>query len=219
METKRLVLAFALSAAVLIGWYVLFPPPPPAPAKPAATAAAAPKTAAPGTPAAASPATAAAPAAAAAAPRPVAPAVPVEPIVAAAAETVEVVQPLYTARLSNEGAGLTAFVLAQHRDAAGKPLDLVRQGAPYPGRTLALDPADPFLARAAKARFTVAKEENGSEKTVRFRYREADGKRTDRDLRVPQLLRHRTEGRARGPAPARSESSSARASGTPPATS
>ena len=30
METKRLVLAFALSAAVLIGWTVLFPPPKPA---------------------------------------------------------------------------------------------------------------------------------------------------------------------------------------------
>ncbi|MGZ5428189.1 MAG: membrane protein insertase YidC, partial [Thermoanaerobaculia bacterium] len=43
METKRLVLAFALSAAVLIGWTVLFPPPKPsAPAaRPAATAPAA----------------------------------------------------------------------------------------------------------------------------------------------------------------------------------
>ena len=174
METKRLVLAFALSAAVLIGWYVLFPPPAPAPAKPAAPAAA-PKTAAPGVLAAASPAAAAAPQPAAAAPQPAAPAIPREPIVAAAAETIEVRQPLYTARLSNEGAVLTAFVLAQHRDGAGKPLDLVRQDAPYPGRTLALDPADPFLARAAKARFAVAKEENGSEKTVRFRYREADG--------------------------------------------
>ena len=70
---------------------------------------------------------------------------------------------------------MTSFVLVQHRDGAGKPLDLVRQGPPYPGFTLALDPADPFLARAAKARFAVTKEENGSEKTVRFRYREADG--------------------------------------------
>ncbi len=97
------------------------------------------------------------------------------PIAASAPETVEVREPLYTARLSNEGGVLTSFVLLQHRDGAGKPLDLVRQGAPYPGRTLALDPADPFLARAAKALWVASKEENGNEKTVRFRYREADG--------------------------------------------
>ena len=176
LETKRLVLAFALSAAVLIGWYVLFPPPAPPPAKPAAGAAA-PKATVPGVPAAVSPAAASAtgPAPATPAPAVSAPAVPVAPIAASAAETVEIREPRYTARLSNEGGVLTSFVLLQHRDGAGKPLDLVRQGAPYPGRTLALDPADPFLARAAKARWVVSKEENGNEKTVRFRYREADG--------------------------------------------
>ncbi len=177
METKRLVLAFALSAAVLIGWYVLFPPPAP-PVRPATPAAAA-RTAAAGAPAPLSPATASSTGAAAppvaAAPAPAVPAAPVEPIAAAAGESVEIREPLYTARLSNEGGVLTSFVLVQHRDGAGKPLDLVRQGAPFPGRTLALDPADPFLERAAKAHWTVSKEENGNEKTVRFRYREADG--------------------------------------------
>ena len=42
METKRLVIAFALSAAVLIGWTIVFPPPkaPHPAARPAAKAAA-----------------------------------------------------------------------------------------------------------------------------------------------------------------------------------
>ena len=176
METKRLVLAFALSAAVLIGWYVLFPPPPPAPAKPAPVSAAA-KTAGAEAPV---PAAAAAPAAQAPSPAPpVSPAPPpvaATPIAAAAAEVVEVREPLFTARLSNEGGVLTSFVLLQHKDGAGKPLDLVRQGAPYPGRTLGLDESDAFLARAAKARWAVSKEDgNANEKIVRFRYREADG--------------------------------------------
>ena len=174
METKRLVLAFALSAAVLIGWYVLFPPPP-APAKPAPTATAA-KTASAALAAPTALAAAPAPAAPAPAASPAPPPVPATPIAANAAEIVEVREPLFTARLSNEGAVLTSFVLLQHRDGAGKPLDLVRQGAPYPGRTLGLDETDPFLARAAKAHWAVSREDgNGNEKTVRFRYREADG--------------------------------------------
>jgi YidC/Oxa1 family membrane protein insertase len=174
LETKRLVLAFALSAAVLLGWYVLFPPPVPAPApvkpKPAVAAASAASTSAPVSPAAAAGQAATAGQAA----RPQAP-VAVEPVSASGLESVEVRGPLYTAHLSNEGGVLTSFVLRQHRDGAGKPLDLVRQGAPYPGRTLELDAADPFLARAARARYTVTREESGNEKTVRFHYREADG--------------------------------------------
>ena len=176
METKRLVLAFALSAAVLIGWYVLFPPPP-APAKPVPAAAAA-KTAVAGAPVPAAAASAAAAPAPAASPAPPPAAAPIAaaPIAADAAEVVEVREPLFTARLSNEGGVLTSFVLLQHKDGAGKPLDLVRQGAPYPGRTLGLDEADAFLARAAKARWAVSKEDgNANEKIVRFRYREADG--------------------------------------------
>ena len=168
METKRLVLAFALSAAILVGWYWLFPPP--APAAPKAPPAPAAATATAPAPVAASPAAVAAPVAAPA-PAPVR----VEAIGAAAAETLEVRQPLYTARLSNEGGVLASFVLLQHTDGRGKPLDLVRHGAPFPGATLGLDPADPFLERAAKARWAVSREDGAREKTVRFRYREADG--------------------------------------------
>lgn len=178
METKRLVIAFALSAAILIGWTLVFPPakpPQPAP-RPVASAV---------TSAAASAVTAtspgAAPAASAKAGAPVAASIaattrePVTPVSAGAEETVEVRSPLYTARLSNEGGVLRSFVLTHHRDGAGRALDLVRQGAPFPGATLALDPADAFLARAAKARFAVEKESGNGITTVRFRYREASG--------------------------------------------
>jgi YidC/Oxa1 family membrane protein insertase len=180
LETKRLVLAFALSAAVLIGWYVLFPPPAaqPAPGKPGATATKpGAASSAPAAPVAAPATVGAAASAPALAPAPVPTPAParVTPIEASGAEFVEVREPLFTARLSNEGGVLTSFVLLQHRDGSGKPLDLVRQNPPYPGRILELDPADPFLVRAARARYVVSREENGNTKTVSFRYREADG--------------------------------------------
>jgi YidC/Oxa1 family membrane protein insertase len=168
LETKRLVLAFALSAAVLIGWTVLFPPPKPAaPAVkpvPSAPAAAASGTTTAPTPQAAAPIRAPAPSRE-----------PVIPVSSEAEETVEVRSPLYTARLSNEGGVLKSYVLTHHRDAAGKALDLVRQGASFPGATLALDPADAFLARAAKARFAVEREAGNGVTTLRMRYREASG--------------------------------------------
>ena len=174
METKRLVIAFALSAAVLIGWTIVFPPPKsPQPATgPGARAAA--SVAAPTTSSQATAGTAQ-PAAQAPPPSPALPREPVTPVSAGVEESIEVRSPLYTARLSNEGGVLKSFVLTQHRDGAGKALDLVRQGAPFPGATLALDPADAFLARAAKARFAVEKESGNGVTTVRFRYREPSG--------------------------------------------
>lgn len=172
METKRLVIAFALSAAVLIGWTIVFPAPspPPAAARPAGSAATAPATASPASAAPAPPSDPPAAQGPGGAPRE-----PVMPVFAGAEETVEVRSPLYTARLSNEGGVLKSFVLTQHRDSAGKALDLVRQGAPFPGATLVVDPADAFLARAAKARYAVERESGNGVTTVRFRYREANG--------------------------------------------
>jgi YidC/Oxa1 family membrane protein insertase len=168
LETKRLVLAFALSAAVLIGWTVLFPPP-----KSTAPAARLAATAPAMTPSA----TTAAPATQTSVPGPAAQAAreSAVPVSAGAEELVEVRSPLYTARLSNEGGALKSFVLTHHRDGTGKALDLVRQGPPFPGATLTLDPADPFLARAQKAHFTVEKETGNGVTSVRFRYREATG--------------------------------------------
>jgi YidC/Oxa1 family membrane protein insertase len=174
LETKRLVIAFALSAAVLIGWTIVFPPPKsPQPKRPVAGATA--PAAAPAASLQAAPAASAQPAAQAPVPSPSLPREPVPPVSAGTEETVEVRSPLYTARLSNEGGVLKSFVLTHHRDGAGKALDLVRQGAPFPGATLALDPADAFLAGAAKARFAVERESGNGVTTVRFQYREASG--------------------------------------------
>ena len=166
MDTKRLILALALSAAVLILWTVLFPPPPPKPVLPGPTPAATKSPTSAETAPTAPPAGPAVPA-----PPPVA----VPPVAAAAEETVDVDAGLYRARLSNRGGTLQSFTLKRFRDAAGKPLDLVRHGDGFPGFTLAIDPSDPFLARAGQALFAVDKVEKDGTVTLRFRYREEDG--------------------------------------------
>ncbi|MEO6324142.1 MAG: membrane protein insertase YidC, partial [Thermoanaerobaculia bacterium] len=175
METKRLAIFFALSAALLILWPILFPPPKPVRpvgGGPPASASIAPASgsAAPGTQAAAAPPPVAAPVLEAGRP-----AVRVEPIVASEGKNVVVTTPLYTARLSNRGGELLNFVLQRFKDATGQPLDVVRHGPGFPGRTLSLDPKDAFLQRAASALYQVETETVGLETRVRFRYREADG--------------------------------------------
>ncbi len=182
MESKRLALAFGLSAAVLILWTILFPPerPKPGPAgtpgsgatatAPVASAAGATTppaaTAAPVVPAG----QAAAQPAATAAPR----AVAVTPIAAAEPRDYVVSTALYTARLSNRGGDLTAFALKKFQDHAGQPLDLVRHGDSYPGRILTLE-GDAFLKRAATALHEADVRTEGLRTIVRFRYREPDG--------------------------------------------
>jgi len=166
LDTKRLILALALSAAVLIVWTMLFPPPPPRPAPPSPTPAA---TKAPASQAPAPTVVPTAPAA------PAPPPVSVPPVAAAAEETVAVDAGLYHATLSNRGGTIRSFTLKRFQDAAGRPLDLVRHGAGFPGFTLAPDPSDPFLARAGQALFKVEKAEKDGAVTILFRYREADG--------------------------------------------
>lgn len=166
MDTKRLVIALTLSAAVLILWTLVFPPPPPPKpaARPAPTAAA--EGVATATPA---PAAASVPAPAA----PVARNIP--PIEAASESLITVESGLYRATLTNRGGAVRAFTLKAYKDSTEHPLDLVRESPGFPGVTLTLDPADPFLSRAARALFTVEKEEKDATVTLRFRYREADG--------------------------------------------
>src|SRR5207247_4078275 len=101
--------------------------------------------------------------------------VAVEPIAAEKAEEILVATPLYSAKLSNVGGALDAFVLSRFKDAKGEPLDLVRHGAGFPGRTLVLEPKDPFETRAAKALYRVEREEAAGETRVVLTYREADG--------------------------------------------
>ncbi len=173
MDSKRLALAFGASAAILILWTLLFPPPKPAPR--AAAPAVPTKTTAAGEGAASLAATPVPTAAAAptAAPAPAA----VAPIVAAAPRHLTVKNGVLAVRLSNRGGEVVSAGLIRFRGGHGGdvPLELVRKDAPFAGRTLVYDPADPFLGRAGAALHETTVETGRNEVVVRFRYREADG--------------------------------------------
>ncbi len=172
MDFKRLSIAFILSAAVLILWPKIFPPPPTSGLGKSAVV----PTAAPAS-AAAGPASSPVPAAARAAEpiRAEKPRVGVPPVSAAEASDVVVSTALYEARLSNQGGDLVSWTLRRFKDASGKDLDLVRRTSPFPGRIARLDPADPFATRAAAALYQVTRETKGLDAIVRFHYREANG--------------------------------------------
>lgn len=199
METaKGIGIAVVLSILIWVAWTTLMPQPKPAPpavAKPV-TVGATPTAAAPPAPVGVS-ATAAAPVA------PVAAAAPVEPIGEATERFVTVETPVFTVRLSNRGGAVTSLRLKAHRDSKKEPLDLVRAGAPFPGETLALLAADPFLERAAKAFHVAVQEETKSGPRVTFRYREADGATLTRtyDFAQGYVLAHRIEREGPGPRP------------------
>jgi YidC/Oxa1 family membrane protein insertase len=172
LDFKRLSIAFILSAAVLILWPKIFPPPPtPGLGKSAVVPTAAPASAAAG------PASSPVPAAARAAEpiRAEKPRVGVPPVSATEASDVVVSTALYKARLSNQGGDLVSWTLRRFKDASGKDLDLVRRTSPFPGRIARLDPADPFATRAAAALYQVTRETKGLDAIVRFHYREANG--------------------------------------------
>lgn len=123
METRRLLLAFVLSLAVIAIWYTLFPPAKPKPETPAAPAAKAP----------ASPAaqggTAPAPGAPAAQ-VPGIPAVAAAPAVQGTAEEKITIQDGRTrAVLTNRGAQLLSMTVPQKSDPKSGTLELVRQRA------------------------------------------------------------------------------------------
>jgi len=174
VDLKRLAIAFVLSAAVLFLWPKLFPPPPQPP-----------KTAPAPTPVAVAPSPSAGPAAApvarqasagtaTASSEPARP-ISVKPVSAGEAVDLVVSTGRYVARVSNQGGDLLSWTLKGVKDGHGKELDLVRRDHPFPGRTLRLDPTDPFLARANAALYAVEREEKGLESIVRFHYREATG--------------------------------------------
>lgn len=181
MDYKRLLIAIILSAGVLFLWPKVFPPPP-APARAVPTA-----------PATTSPTSTAAPARS--------PSVPgragvvadrvtkgttpvhVEPVGADAEREETVETPLYVARVSNRGGVLVSFRLRRYDDATKQPLDLVRHGGGFPGRTLAIDPVDPFLARAGGALFQLEREDVDGETILRLHYREESGEGVRRTWR------------------------------------
>jgi YidC/Oxa1 family membrane protein insertase len=115
-----MILAVALSIAILLGYQYFMPSPPPAP-PPAAkdnTAALSPAGKAPAAKPLVQPAAAGGVAAAGG----------LIPGVAAAARAIEVKTPLYTARISTAGGGIDSFLLNDYKDVSGpggKRLDIV----------------------------------------------------------------------------------------------
>lgn len=115
---KRMILAVALSIAVLLGYQYFYSPPPPPPAAPAARD----NAAAPAAPGARTDASRGADGAPAAAPGGLA------ARSAASPRAIVVTTPLYTATLSTAGGGITSFLLTEYKDVpgpAGRPLDIV----------------------------------------------------------------------------------------------
>ncbi|HEY1251719.1 MAG TPA: membrane protein insertase YidC [Thermoanaerobaculia bacterium] len=160
---KRLLLAAALSLAVLMfwEWAVPKPPRPVPPPRPAS-----------GQAAAAAP-TASAAASAGAAPEPAPPAAAAAPESAAEETAVTLENDVFRARFSNRGAALQSFVLTHYTDEQKRPLELIRTLPPELPRPFGLDFGKDAetTRRVANALFVV---ERDSDKRVRFRY--ADGK-------------------------------------------
>jgi YidC/Oxa1 family membrane protein insertase len=140
---KRLLLAAALSLAVLVAWELIVPKPKP-PARPAArpaTAAVSPSPAAATAPAESSPAAAI-------------------PPVAAETESATVLRnDVVELTLSNRGAVLSSLILKKYTDDQKRPLELVRQLPPPATRPFAIDfPGRPEeTSRASSALFAVEK--------------------------------------------------------------
>ena len=179
MEERRLLLAVALSLVVLTAYSLLFAPaptpPPPAPASSPALPAAAPL-------------------APAASPSPAARAevAPPAPSVADERERrVEVSAPEYTVAFTNRGARLVSWTLTRHRDAAGRPEEMVpAQGAGV--RPLDVETGDPALdERLREALFRPSAEalsvSGEAPQTLRFEY-------SDGDLVATKTLQFRSAG-------------------------
>jgi YidC/Oxa1 family membrane protein insertase len=147
---KRMILAIAMSLAVLIGYQYFYSPPPPPPGvvgKDNVSAAAAPAATGGAT---ASPATVAG---------------GLTAKTASSARTITVKTPLYSAALTTEGGAVSSFLLNDYKDApgpGGKPLDILGGKKPLqPTLSLYLDedrpplPSPPVFASDAPAEIAV----------------------------------------------------------------
>jgi len=155
---KRMILAIALSLAVLLGYQYFTSAPPPPPGAVPGKENAAPVPATPGKSGAPA---ATAPAAGGLAPK-----------IAASVRTISVKTPLYTAILTTEGGAVSSFLLNAYKDApgpGGKPLDIVGGKKPsLSPLSLYLDedrpplPSPPVFASDAPAVIAVKAGENRS---------------------------------------------------------
>ncbi len=150
-SSKRVILAFSLSFAILMGWRFLFPPPaePPAKCPPAVQAPAdAPKPAAPNVPAVSN-----APVAATSPTAPVA--LPVQQ--GSKAEEIVVENELSRVTFSTEGAVVKSWVLKKYKDEKGQPLDIVNAAACRTlGFPMSLGLADQELTKTLNSALYVA---------------------------------------------------------------
>ena len=162
---KRLLLAAALSLAVLALWEVLVPKP----RRPASNAVAAPGAAlvaSPGVPAAAPTTSAALPVASTATPQkenlP-------PPLAGSAEEAATVENDVMRLTFSNRGAVVQSLLMLRHTDDEKKPLDLVRQLPPPAEKPLSIDfPGNPELTRrVGQALFAVDRVSN---RALRFSF-------------------------------------------------
>ena len=161
---KRLLLAAALSLAVLALWEFVQPKPQKPPASAAAPATAAASAASPGVPTAL-PASAEVPVAAAASKTEPMPA----PVAGRAEERPTLENDVVRAVFSNQGAVLTSLLLLRHTDDQKKPLDLIRQMPPPAQKPLAITfPGNAELTgRVAAALFAVERE---GDRALHFTY-------------------------------------------------
>ncbi len=178
MDTKRLLIAALLSLAVLLAWQALFPPEPP-PGSPEAVEPARAVEGAPAPPSGAPPTTPAEAAESAETAEAAEPLEPVEPLAAEREERVVVDGPGYRVIFTNRGAQILSFELAEHRNAAGGPVDLVRarERGPYPFALVAEDGAPSPLAEAL---FAVERSRAEGGQVIEFGYRGPEGRASKR---------------------------------------
>jgi YidC/Oxa1 family membrane protein insertase len=185
MDNRRLLLAAALSLAVIVGWQLLVPVRAPEEAVPAA----------PPAPAATPPPPATQAASPAVEPTQTAePEAP--PVVATAEERVVLETDEVRAEFTNRGGELVAFALKRQLGTDGAPLDLVRRRE-EPPYFFALADAEGASLPLASELWAV---ERGAEREVTFAYRGAQGRGRKRfALRPDGLLAVEIEVEAGGP--------------------
>ena len=171
---KRMILAIAMSLAVLVGYQYFFsaPTPPPGVAAGKDNAAAVPASAANG----------------GSAPAPAAVAGGLAAKIAAPARTITVKTPLYSASIATEGGGVSSFLLSDYKDVpgpGGKPLDILGGNKPLqPTLSLYLDedrpplPSPPAFSSDAPAEIAV---KAGETRSVLLTWESTAGVRVTRE--------------------------------------
>ena len=172
---KNLILAIALSVAILVGYNFLFPPPKPMPSAPVQAPVQPKQGAKGGNPAPG------AQTSAALAPSPVS---TLPQAAGAPAKEIEVETSLYSAVITTRGGTLKSFKLKKYQDAEGKPVEMVQPETTVMPLTLA--PVGTSPAQAEEVVYTADKDaltlDKGGEGTVTLSAQGPDGKTLVKNL-------------------------------------